>query len=667
MEIQAPDSALAALASETEQLVYRAPADLIDSPFQPRQEYADLPALQATILACGRILQPLVARLRPVDGSADVHELELVFGHRRKRAAQALGMAAVPVLIVAMTDAEVRAAQMAENVSRDNMRALEEARGYRAQIDQDGLTREQVANDIGKSVSHVTARLRLLTLCPEVMKALQAGEVQAEVALLVARTGDERMQRKALGYIKGKALDLTDGGQMSYRRVKDLLNERFTLQLSEAIFDPEDETLLPDAGHCLRCPKLSANAPEFDDVLEGTKAHHYSSQNYGPRVCTDPDCFDEKKKAHLRREASKLQAAGKTVVEGARARQAIGADGKVKGAYISAAEVKAELKATAEKTNVKPVTIQDPRGGKTVQAYRVEDLKAAGVKVSAATGNAAQRAEAERQKREADHAKEEARRDEEAARRLRLLLAVRATAATRELGQFEARMTAAALLSGVSYWDQHVLEKLHDVKSIGQLRGRIDTMNPEDLRALIVDCLIVDNCSRNELHTKPGPLLALAQQYGMDAKAVMSQTPATSPAAAASAPAPAAGAPTPRKAAQAKGKAGAVKYRNPITGDTWSGRGLKPKWLAAALASGHKLADFDVKDDAGAAGEPAAAPADGTDTPPTAAQAKNKAAKAKAPKTAPAKAGAKVKDGAGVAGEADAKTADLFEATGAPA
>jgi DNA-binding protein H-NS len=82
---------------------------------------------------------------------------------------------------------------------------------------------------------------------------------------------------------------------------------------------------------------------------------------------------------------------------------------------------------------------------------------------------------------------------------------------------------------------------------------------------------------------------AMMAEYGLTAADIAgSKVAAKAPAA------PAAPAPAPAKKSKAAGKKVAAKYRNPATGDTWSGRGLKPKWLVAALAGGKTLADFTI-------------------------------------------------------------------------
>jgi len=82
---------------------------------------------------------------------------------------------------------------------------------------------------------------------------------------------------------------------------------------------------------------------------------------------------------------------------------------------------------------------------------------------------------------------------------------------------------------------------------------------------------------------------ALMTEYGLTAADIVGGRPTKVAASAAPAAAPA-----PAKKSKAAGRKVAAKYRNPATGDTWSGRGLKPRWLVAAMASGKTLADFAI-------------------------------------------------------------------------
>jgi ParB/RepB/Spo0J family partition protein len=112
--------------------------DLHDSPFQPRADYRGIEGLAESIKAEGRIHQPLLVRPRvgPLfAGDPDAAAgFEIVFGHRRRRGAELAGLSTAPCTVRAMTDAQVRSAQMAENIARENMSALDEGAGFKAQI-----------------------------------------------------------------------------------------------------------------------------------------------------------------------------------------------------------------------------------------------------------------------------------------------------------------------------------------------------------------------------------------------------------------------------------------------------------------------------------------------------------------------------------------------------
>jgi ParB/RepB/Spo0J family partition protein len=599
---------------------------LHESPFNPRKTFTAIDELVANIKGEGRIHSPLLVRpiIPPLfDAGADtqpeavaVAGYELVFGHRRYRAAQLAGLATAPCMVRAMTDAEARSAQIAENLSRKDVHPIEEAEGFEAMLQHDGLTADELAALVGKSRSYVYGRLKLLQAVPQVRDACLRGEIDAEAALLVARVGPAKLQEKALARIKALNVSLGDGGKASYRRIKAELADSFTLQLKGAIFDREDAQLLPGAGTCGACPKRTGNSPLFEDVAaEGISrwSGQMHKDNGEPNRCTDPDCWDAKTKAHLAAGAARLEAEGKLVVTGNKARAALDAAGTPRNGYLPLERVKAELKKAAKPVPV--VHLQDQRTGKVVKAVRRDDLVAAGLakpEPKAAKGDKGE-SSAERDKRhqaEYQQRREKAAADTDANRRL--LMAVRGAAATRERTEFELRLLAAAALASTSYDLWPTLTWLYDT-DMESLKHRVDSMSAPELTQLLLDCAIVDHVEvRPGWTDKPEPLLALAAHYGIDAKAAM-QAPAQPPTE---------GTPTPSTAA-ARGKKAppkGVAYWCAETGETWSGRGLRPAWLRAKLAAGFALEDLIVG-------------------------------------TAP-----KVKDNAGAAGERDTKTAALFEA-----
>lgn len=589
----------------TDGVFTRLPLDrLHESPFNPRRTFTAIDELAADIKAQG-VIQPIVVRpiVPPLfDAGADtpaeaVAGHEIVCGHRRFRAAQLAGLTEIPVLVRSMTDEQARLAQISENLSRKDVHPFEEAEGFQALMRDHGHSADALAEQFGKSRSYVYGRLKLLQACAEIRNACLAGEIGAETALLIARLRSEKLQSKALGYIRGKYLDMKDGGKKSFRQIQWLLKDRFTLHLKSAIFPPEDATLLPAAGTCTSCPKLSANAPEYQDLAmpqEDDVDRRYGRVSRGePRLCTDPDCFADKKKAHLAREAARLRAEGKVVVDGGKAMQAVSATGEVKGAYVALKSVRDALKAA----KVKPaaVLIQDPRGGKLFEAVRREDLQAAGLadkEAPTARGRSGgYDHEADRREREE---REQQRLAETEANR-RLLRTVHDAAGGRNRTTDELRLVLRHLIEELDNGeDGPELQRLYGDTPLHQLAKLLPTMTADALGLLLLDVLLVRGveCQYWQSYGAPEPLVQMAELHGIDVAAVRAEPVQT--------PAPAEAASTPSEAG-----AGAKKgARGKVAAEFFKGKVGRPE---AGSAPTYDLGLFDEedeeqKDDAGSAG-----------------------------------------------------------------
>ncbi len=144
------------------------------NPDQPRKTFPK-EAMEELAASIGRhgIIQPIV--VRGVEGGG----YQIVAGERRWRAAQIAQLHEVPVVLRAMSDAEVLEVAIVENVQRADLDPVEEAMGYRQLIDRFGHTQEELASVLGRSRSHIANMLRLLILPDDVLDLLVQGKLTA--------------------------------------------------------------------------------------------------------------------------------------------------------------------------------------------------------------------------------------------------------------------------------------------------------------------------------------------------------------------------------------------------------------------------------------------------------------------------------------------------------
>ena len=145
-------------------------SDLVWNKFQPRKLFDEgsLDDLTNSIKERG-IIQPIIVRKSNFNQS----KYEIIAGERRWLASQKAGLHEVPVVITEADDLKSLEFAIVENVQRSDLNAIEEAQGYRRLIEEFKYDQEKVATFIGKSRSHITNCLRLLTLPDEVLKLIQ--------------------------------------------------------------------------------------------------------------------------------------------------------------------------------------------------------------------------------------------------------------------------------------------------------------------------------------------------------------------------------------------------------------------------------------------------------------------------------------------------------------
>ena len=207
------------------------------NPYQPRKVFDDtaLQELSQSIKQHG-VFTPILVK-------KSIQGYDLIAGERRLRASKLAGMSDIPAIIVDLNDQEMMEIALLENIQRENLNGIEEAKAYEQLIQRLNYTQEQLANRVGKSREHITNTLRLLKL-PEdvqeyvVQKKLSMGHVRALIGL-----NDENMIRK----IAKQAIDQGLSVRKIEQLVKDLQHKKEPeKQVEENIFIKEAKNKLEE-------------------------------------------------------------------------------------------------------------------------------------------------------------------------------------------------------------------------------------------------------------------------------------------------------------------------------------------------------------------------------------------------------------------------------------
>jgi len=166
---------------------------------QPRTVF-DEPALQelAESIAQHGVLQPITVR------ALDSGYYQIIAGERRWRASRLAGLTEIPARVIEADDRKAQELALVENLQREDLNPLEEARGYRALMEDFGMTQEAVAQSVGKSRPSVANALRLLALQPEVAEMLAAGALSTGHARALLSIPNKSQQLEAAKLIVEK-------------------------------------------------------------------------------------------------------------------------------------------------------------------------------------------------------------------------------------------------------------------------------------------------------------------------------------------------------------------------------------------------------------------------------------------------------------------------------
>lgn len=200
--------------------------DIQKNPYQPRKEFSEekIQELAQSIKENG-LIQPIIVRKSPVLG------YEILAGERRYRASIAAGLSEVPVIVKQLSDQDMMLHSIIENLQRENLNPIEEAKAYQSLIDK-GFTHTEIAEKMGKSRPYITNLVRLLGLPKHILTEVESGRFsQAHARLLIQLSSDK--QDKLLNRIQTENL--------SVRQVEQILQKTKKISKKEKDYFVKEE------------------------------------------------------------------------------------------------------------------------------------------------------------------------------------------------------------------------------------------------------------------------------------------------------------------------------------------------------------------------------------------------------------------------------------------
>ena len=193
--------------------------DIQKNPYQPRKEFSEekIQELAQSIKENG-LIQPIIVRKSPVLG------YEILAGERRYRASIAAGLSEIPVIIKQLSDQDMMLHSIIENLQRENLNPIEEAKAYQSLIDK-GFTHTEIAEKMGKSRPYITNLVRLLGLPKHILTEVESGKLsQAHARLLIQLSSDK--QDKLLNRIQTENLSVRQVEQILQKTKKSSKKEK---------------------------------------------------------------------------------------------------------------------------------------------------------------------------------------------------------------------------------------------------------------------------------------------------------------------------------------------------------------------------------------------------------------------------------------------------------
>lgn len=233
------------------------------NPDQPRHDFDEeaLAELADSISQHG-LIQPIT--VRPLDTGF----YQIIAGERRWRASRMAGLTEVPVTIMEADDKTAAQLALIENLQREDLNPLEEAKGYETLMETYGLTQEEAAGSVGKSRPAVANALRLLKLPKSILSLVADGSLSAGHARALIPLESEKLQKEAATRI----LD----GQLSVRQTEALVKRLLKPEKAPAVKDPLQVDYIKECE-----TSLSKTLGRKVSILPGKKRGKFELEYYG--------------------------------------------------------------------------------------------------------------------------------------------------------------------------------------------------------------------------------------------------------------------------------------------------------------------------------------------------------------------------------------------------
>ena len=204
--------------------------DIQKNPYQPRTEFdrEKLDELAQSIKENG-VIQPIIVRQSPVIG------YEILTGERRYRASLLAGLTSIPAVVKQLSDQEMMVQSIIENLQRENLNPIEEARAYESLVEK-GFTHAEIADKMGKSRPYISNSIRLLSLPEQILSEVENGKLsQAHARSLVG------LNKEQQDYFFQRIME----EDISVRKLEALLTEKKQkkLQKNDHFIQNEEEQL----------------------------------------------------------------------------------------------------------------------------------------------------------------------------------------------------------------------------------------------------------------------------------------------------------------------------------------------------------------------------------------------------------------------------------------